>query len=85
MKDNYGRTALFWASYKGHLEIVKLLIKEGTLQKEDILLRSGNEMKNIIGHHSLYSVANPSIKQIFDNILFNRSINDMIKEIITKM
>ena len=74
MNDNYNQTALYWASYHGHLKIVKLLIKEGNLQKEDIM------MKNNKGT-SAYSVAKSPIKQLFNNILFNGSINDMIKDI----
>ena len=74
MKDNDGRTALYWASCEGHLEIVKLLIIKGNLQKEDIM------MKDNYGH-SAYSVASSPIKQLFNNILFNGSINDMIKDI----
>jgi len=74
MNDNYNQTALYWESIRGHLEIVKLLITIGNLQKEDIM------MKDNYGH-SAYSVASSPIKQLFNNILFNGSINDMIKDI----
>ena len=75
MKDNNGRTALYWASYYGHLEIVKLLIEKGNLQKEDIMMKDNSGQ-------TAYSVAKiQSIKQLFNNILFNGSINDMIKDI----
>jgi len=78
MKDNDNETALYWASRFGYLEIVKLLIKEGNLPlriKEDIMMKDNNG-------HSAYSVARThSIKQLFDNILFNEDINDIIKDI----
>jgi len=47
-KDNSGSTALYWASWYGHLEIVKLLITEGNLQKEDIM------MENYYGNTALF-------------------------------
>ena len=80
MKDKDGKTALYWASSNDHLEIIKLLIKEGNLQKEDIL-HSGSVLHNNNGE-TAYSVANKSIKQLFNNVLFNGDINDMIKDIM---
>jgi len=78
IKNNDGDTALFMASARGHLEIVKLLIKKGNLPlriKEDIMMKNNNGT-------SAYNVAkNQSIKQLFDNILFNEVINDMIIDI----
>jgi len=79
MKDNNGITALFWASYYGHLEIVKLLIEKGNLQKENILPLHGDMKKN--NGQTAYNVANKSIKQLFNVILINGFINDMIKDI----
>jgi len=81
MKDNYGRTALCRASCNGHIEIVKLLIKEGNLQKEDIMMKNnyGYSAYSIIKYGNNYK--HSAIKQLFNNVLFNGSINDMIKDI----
>ena len=86
-KTNNGETALFWASHDGHLEIVELLIKEGNLQKEDILLlhSSGSEMKDNFGRTAYSMAKNQSIKQLFNNVFFNRDINDMIKDIMVEL
>ena len=128
MKDNYGKTALHIASSNGRLEIVKLLIEHGNLQKEDILPLHSSEMKYdyykqtaligpiLYGHSEivklliikcnlqkndillLYSkikenynyygysmTSTQSLKQLFNEILFNIDINDMIKEIMVKL
>ena len=83
-KDNSGSTALYWASWYGHLEIVKLLITEGNLQKEDILpILSQNigEMENNYGDATYTIADNESTKQLFKNVFFNEDINDMIIDI----
>jgi len=82
MKNKFGTTALYWACKRGHLAIVKILIE--LCSKEDILLRISS-IKNIYNGRSAYSVANPSIKQFFNNVFFNGAINDMIKDIMIEL
>ena len=66
-------SVLYAASMNENTELVKILLKTG-LQREDIMM--GDRDK------TAYSIADNNIRQLFNETMFAKDVNDIINNII---